>query len=174
MLASVDGILALRLANADILPYDVARYAEDTRTHVQTLLDVAEARRVEVDLSALVAATAALDAAAAGLEAARAERVAAGPLSPAEAIRVNTAMIGLEKAWLDDRGLQDREWSRSLYVSPDPFSGYASWMLPGLRYEIETDDPAEVPEWERRYLDAVERLARGMTEATEVIRGTMP
>ncbi|HSG49904.1 MAG TPA: transferrin receptor-like dimerization domain-containing protein, partial [Longimicrobiales bacterium] len=74
-------------------------------------------------------------------------------------------------AWLDDGGLQDRPWSRSLYVSPDPFSGYASWMLPGIRYEIETDDPAQVPEWEARYVAAVGRLAAGMRAATAAIRG---
>jgi N-acetylated-alpha-linked acidic dipeptidase len=171
MLARVDGILALRLANADILPYDVARYATDTRAHVETLLEVAEARRIEVDLSALVGASRQLDAAAAQLDAARNERVARGPVSGEDARAVNAALIGLEKAWLDDRGLQDRPWSRSLYVSPDPFSGYASWMLPGIRYEIETDDPAEVPEWEARYVDAIGRLAERMREAAEMIRG---
>ncbi|HSM04359.1 MAG TPA: M28 family metallopeptidase, partial [Longimicrobiales bacterium] len=170
MLARVDGLLAMRLANADILPYDVTRYATDTRTHVETLLEVAEARRIDVDLSRLVDATSTLDEAAAALDAARAERVAAGPVPAEAAARINAALIGLEKAWLDERGLQDREWSRSLYVSPDPFSGYASWMLPGIRYEIETDDPAEVPEWEGRYLAAIERLADRMEAATELIR----
>ncbi len=29
--ARVDRVLAMRLANADILPYDVVRYATDTR-----------------------------------------------------------------------------------------------------------------------------------------------
>jgi len=90
---------------------------------------------------------------------------------PAEAAPINAALIGLEKAWLDDRGLQDRPWSRSLYVSPDPFSGYASWMLPGIRYEIETDDPAEVPEWEARYVAAIERLAQRMRAVTTLIEG---
>ncbi len=171
MLARADGLLALRFANADVLPYDVARYATDTRTHVGTLLEVAEARRVDVDLSALVAASRDLDVAAAELEEARAARLARGPV-PAEAAReINAALIGLEKAWLDDRGLQDRPWSRSLYVSPDPFSGYASWMLPGLRFEIETDDPAEVPEWERRYIDAIGRLAERMRATTRLLEG---
>ena len=36
MVARVDGIIALRFANADVLPYDAARYATDTRTHVET------------------------------------------------------------------------------------------------------------------------------------------
>jgi N-acetylated-alpha-linked acidic dipeptidase len=95
--------------------------------------------------------------------------VAAGPVSRADAARINAAFIGLEKAWLDERGLQDRPWSRSLYVSPDPFSGYASWMLPGIRYEIETDDPADVPEWETRYVEAVGRLAERMRALAEDI-----
>ena len=173
MLATADGLLALRLANADLLPYDVSRYAVDTRTHVNTLYEVAEARRVEVNLDRVVAATDDLDRAAAELEAARSARVAEGPVSLDEAASINAAFIALEKAWLDDRGLQDRPWSRSLYVSPDPFSGYASWMLPGLRYEIETDDPDDVPEWETRYLDAITRLARAMDHATARIRETM-
>jgi N-acetylated-alpha-linked acidic dipeptidase len=170
MLARVDGILALRLANADILPYDVARYATDTRTHVETLLEVADARRIEVDLTGLVEASRELDVAAAELETARAERLAQGPVSAESARAINAALIGLEKAWLDDRGLQDRPWSRSLYVSPDPFSGYASWMLPGIRFEIETDDPAEIPEWEARYVAAIGRLADRMRAAAELIR----
>jgi len=171
MVATVDGLLSMRLANADLLPYDVTRYALDTRRHVNTLLEVAEYRRIEVDLTRLVAATTDLERAATALHDARAARVASGPVPSSDAERINAAFIGLEKAWLDDRGLQDRPWSRSLYVSPDPFSGYASWMLPGLRYEIETDDPGDVPEWEGRYLDAVRRLAERMDDLTALIEG---
>jgi len=173
MVATADGLLSLRLANADLLPYDVTRYAIDTRTHVNTLLEVAEYRRIEVDLSRLVAATTELARAATALDAARSARVAMGPVSREEAERINAAFIGLEKAWLDDRGLQDRPWSRSLYVSPDPFSGYASWMLPGLRYEIETDDPGDVPEWEMRYLEAIRRLTERMDGVTALIEGSI-
>ncbi|MDH3270598.1 MAG: M20/M25/M40 family metallo-hydrolase [Gemmatimonadota bacterium] len=169
MLARADGLLAIRLANADLLPYDVVRYATDTRTHVSTLHEVAEERRVDVDLDDLVEATTTLDRAAARLDEARRARVTAGSIRPSVAARVNDGFIALEKAWLDDRGLQDRPWSRSLYVSPDPFSGYASWMLPGIRYEIETDDPAGVPEWERRYLAAIDRLADRMDDITRMI-----
>lgn len=172
MLARANGLLALRFANADVLPYDVTRYATDVRTHVETLLEVAEARRVEVDLTALVEASRLLDDAAAELEDARTRRLAAGPVPADLAARVNADLIGLEKAWLDDRGLQDRPWSRSLYVSPDPFSGYASWMLPGLRFEIETDNPAGVPEWESRYIAAIERLAERMRATAALLGGS--
>ena len=173
MLATADGLLALRLANADLLPYDVVRYAVDTRTHVNTLFEVADYRRIEVNLDRLVASTTDLERAATELERARADRAAAGGITSAAAAAMNAGFIGLEKAWLDNRGLQDRPWSRSLYVSPDPFSGYASWMLPGLRYEIETDDPGDVPDWETRYVDAIDRLTARMDALTALIRAGM-
>jgi hypothetical protein len=46
-------------------------------------------------------------------------------------------------------------------------------MLPGLRYEIETDDPDEVPEWEARYLAAVERLTGAIREAEGALQAGM-
>ncbi len=162
MVARVDGVVALRFANADVLPYDVARYATDTRTHVETLYRVAESRGLTVDFSRLAESTAELDLAAAELVAARERWIASGEVDGERAESVNRALIGLEKAWLNDRGLQGRPWSRSIYVSPDPFSGYASWMLPGLRYEIETDDRADLPGWERVYIGAVRELAERM------------
>lgn len=169
MIAKADGLVALRFANADILPYSVAQYAVDVRTHVETLESVAEARGVEVDLTALRDGTTALEEAALRLEDARDGLVAEGPVPADKARQINGALIGLEKAWLDDRGLQNRPWSRSQYVSPDPFSGYASWMLPGLRYEIETDDPAEVPEWLDRYLGILVDLTGRIDAVTAMI-----
>ncbi len=170
MIARADGILALRFANADVLPYDVVRYATDTRTHVETLYAVAAQRGLTVDLSRLVETTRELDDDAAALVAARERWLRSGAVDAAEAEAVNRALIGLEKAWLNDRGLQGRPWSRSIYVSPDPFSGYASWMLPGLRYEIETDDRADLPGWERVYIGAVRNLAQRM----RAVAGMMP
>ena len=170
MVARADGVLALRFANADLLPYDVVRYATDTRTHVETLYQVARSRGLQVDFSRLVASTEELEEAAAALAAARTRWTDSGEVDAAAAEAVNRALIGLEKAWLNDRGLQGRPWSRSIYVSPDPFSGYASWMLPGLRYEIETDDRADLPGWERVYIGAVGELAERMRETAAMMK----
>lgn len=170
MIARADGILALRFANADVLPYDPVRYATDTRTHVETLHRVAGMRRLQVDLSRLAVATQELEEAAKALVEARDRWTASGNIDPAAAEAVNRVLIGLEKAWLNDRGLQGRPWSRSIYVSPDPFSGYASWMLPGLRYEIETDDRADLPAWKRVYQGALRDLAERMRAAAAMMR----
>lgn len=167
--ARADGVLALRFANADVLPYDVVRYATDVRTHLAGLLEVAEARGLDMAFPALAASVDDLEDAARDLAGARDQWTASDDVSPSAAEQVNRALIGLEKAWLNDRGLQGRPWSRSLYVSPDPFSGYASWMLPGLRYEIETDNRAALPGWERVYVGAVRDLTARMRDAEQLI-----
>lgn len=169
MVARADGVLALRFANADVLPYDVERYAADARTHLAGLLEAADARGLDVAFPRLAAAVDDLEDVAGDLAAARDRWTASDEVSAAAAERVNRGLIGLEKAWLNDRGLQGRPWSRSLYVSPDPFSGYASWMLPGLRYEIETDNRAALPGWERVYVNAVRELAARMRAVERTI-----
>lgn len=177
-LARVDGVLALRFANADILPYDVTRYGTDTEAHAARLEELAADRGLDVRLGGLREAAETLAQAGRAWESARDGLLAKGPPPAPLADALNEDLIALEKALLHDAGLQGRPWSRSLYASPDPFSGYASWMLPGVRYEIETDDAAGVAEWERIYIDALNRLegrVRAMTaRITAPGNGRMP
>ncbi len=170
MVARANGVLALRFANADVLPYDAVRYARDLRAHAGALHRAAEAAGMpSVRFDDLLRAVDDLEGAARDLVEAR-DRFLALDGSQSTAARANAELIGLERAWLNDRGLQGRPWSRSLYVSPDPFSGYASWMLPGLRYEIETQDRADLPGWERVYVSAVRDLAERMRRAEKILR----
>jgi N-acetylated-alpha-linked acidic dipeptidase len=167
-LARVDGVLALRLANAHVIPYDVARYGRDIGTHATALEELAGRRGVAVSLPELHAAVQSL------LQQARAFETARDSWTPAnsdQSREVNRRLIELEKAFIDTDGLQGRPWSRSLYASPDPFSGYAAWMLPGLRYEIETDNAMAVAAWEARYVAAVRDLERRLRELTALLRG---
>lgn len=157
-LARLDGIIALRLANATLLPYDVARYATDLRRHATDLARRGEVASLPIGFDALMTSIDALDAATALFEERREAAVAAG-LSGAEAAALNAQLIALEKAFIHQPGLQDRAWSRSLYASPDPFSGYASWMLPGLRYEIETTNGPGLEQWLAVYVQSVDALA---------------
>ncbi len=168
-LARVDGILALRLANADVLPYDVARYGTDTRVHATRLEERAADRGLIVRFDALKAAADAVAAAGRDWVRARDEWLAAARPASSTLDDVNTALIGLEKALLRADGLQGRPWSKSLYASPDPFSGYDAWILPGLRYEIETDSLAGAIEWEREYVAALRDIERRVHALTALL-----
>ena len=59
-------------------------------------------------------------------------------------------------------GLPGRPWFRNLYAATDPDSGYAAWMLPGLRYSIEQRDPAGLAEAQRLCVAALGSLSRIM------------
>ncbi|GAB5520506.1 MAG: transferrin receptor-like dimerization domain-containing protein [Rhodothermales bacterium] len=160
-LARLDGIIALRLANATLLPYDVVRYATDLRRHVTDLSRRGEIAGLSMGFDTLLSSIDALEAAATTFVARRDAAIAAG-LSEASANQINAQLIALEKAFISEAGLQDRPWSRSLYASPDPFSGYASWMLPGLRYEIETRNGPGLEQWLRVYVQATDDLAENV------------
>ena len=121
-LSKIDGVLALRLANADVLPYDLPRYATDLTTHVESLEERADELDVAVDFSALRAAIDELDAATEAFVDARDDRLADGTLSNNALEAINQDLIALEKAFIYPDGLQTRPRMRSLYVSPDPAS----------------------------------------------------
>ena len=159
-MARVDGILALRLANAEVLPYDVARYAADLERHLTDLERAAADREMEMDLGDLRAAIASLAAAAGRIDAARVAYLAAGDRARLPLAELNAGLIALERAFIHRDGLQDRPWSRSLYASPDPYSGYAAWMLPGLRYEVVNGRAEGVRQWQEIYVGAVGKLTR--------------
>jgi N-acetylated-alpha-linked acidic dipeptidase len=57
-----------------------------------------------------------------------------------------------------------------VYASPDPWSGYAAWMLPGLRYQVEVGTDADVAEWERIYAERLRALTAAIQAATASLR----
>ena len=62
-------------------------------------------------------------------------------------------------------------WYKSLYSSSDPFSGYASWILPGLEYEIALKSSERLEEWEQRYVNAMRSLNDKMLRMNATVTG---
>lgn len=159
MLARLGAVLLARLANAPLLPYDLARPYRDMAKHVFDL-EGGKAGGKTV-LGSLRARALVLAERAAALEPRLAAAVRDGRLDAVGRARVNELLLRSERLWLDPKGLAERPWYRSLYAAPDPFSGYASWMMPGLRLAKETGDVAALQAAMQPYavaLDAHERL----------------
>ncbi|MEZ6195138.1 MAG: transferrin receptor-like dimerization domain-containing protein [Planctomycetota bacterium] len=91
------------------------------------------------------------------LEAKLREREAASTLSGRARDRV---LIALDRVWIDEDGLPGRTWYRNLYAAPDENSGYAAWMLPGLRRAVELGDENAMRAEARRLAAALDRLDR--------------
>jgi len=165
--AAIDGILATRLANADILPYDVIHYAEDLAAHSKDLSERAERRGLAVDLTPFEETVTEFAGAAQRFGEARDRLAANGEIGEDLARAINQRLIGVEKAFIHPEGLQGRPWHRSLYASQDPFSGYAAWLLPGLRYEIEIGSEEGFGKWLAIYLAALQDLTQRIDDLSE-------
>jgi N-acetylated-alpha-linked acidic dipeptidase len=168
--AQVIGILTLRLANAEVIPYDVPRYAQDLRGHFDNA--VKNVKTIAPDFSTFDQVDVAikkLELSSASFETARDAALSDNKLSKGKISKINKGLLALEKSWIDPKGMYYGSWYRSLYVSTDPFSGYASWILPGIQYEVEIKSTDRLEEWDIRYANAILDLSSKVDKLTKTI-----
>ncbi|WP_144607124.1 M28 family metallopeptidase [Algoriphagus algorifonticola] len=158
--AQLFGLVALRMANGEIIPYDVPRYAQDLKGHFAQA--VKNVQGIAPDFKEFDLVNTALNKLESSSSAYQEKLNAAmekGNLSPSKIKNINQQLIGLEKSWIDPQGMYYGDWYKSLYVCNDPFSGYASWILPGIQYEVAIDRTEKLEEWDERYAAAILNLA---------------
>lgn len=158
-LTRIWSMLAMRIANADLLPLDQLRYAG----RISDFLDEVRQRwrlRAPPDVNtALPVATEALkrfDAAAVAERAMASTALELGDRAMLEVL--NQRLMRVEPALLDRDGLRGRPWYRHQVYAP-AFS-YEPEVLPGLSEAVEAGDPAAVAERERRLGAAFDRAAK--------------
>ncbi|WP_114751408.1 M28 family peptidase [Pleomorphovibrio marinus] len=154
------GIMALRLANADIIPYRITRYARDLKTHMENASS--QAKSLNSDFAGFEKSLSAikdLQKDAQDLTDILSDSRESNNLNLSQINRINKSFLQLEKNFLLEDGMPFGSWYRSLYASSDPFSGYASWVLPGIQFEIEQKKVDKFEEWDAIYAQAIERLS---------------
>jgi N-acetylated-alpha-linked acidic dipeptidase len=143
--AELLAVLALRLANAEIVPYDYAAFGEEIARRWRELRERAAGR-------GLVAAGApdplgdALDGLAAAGERLAAARDAylEGPLDPDRSRAANRALRRVERDLTRPTGLVGRPWFRNLVFAADHRNGYATIALPSIAEALEAGDAARL------------------------------
>jgi len=158
MVEQVVGTMSLRLANADILPYDVSRYATDLATHLKTAEKAIKVYQPSYSIEKLLAQVETLKQTAEAYESRIKTLLASDQLDKAKVAAINKELRNLEKAFIDPKGMAYGPWYRSLYASSDPYSGYASWMLPAFQYEASLKSTVNLPDIEARHAKAIETL----------------
>jgi len=158
-MARVWGVMALRLANADVVPLDYRSTAARIREFVKETTESARA----ADRPALRAAADAAEAFAAAADQAgrRVDALlAAGPPAAAAAAVMDALLVRAERAFLDPAGIPGRPWYRHLIYAPKPT--YAAEVLPGVAEALEAGD-------RKRLDDQVSRLAAALTRAAAIL-----
>jgi N-acetylated-alpha-linked acidic dipeptidase len=141
------GLLALRLANADVLPLDYAAYA----ARIREFIDAVD-RRYATELTPARAAAdrlaAAASAAATEMEVVRSNGSAAG---------INRRLMAAERAFLDPEGIPGRPWYRHQIYAPK-FT-YAPELLPAVAEAVQNGNAADVARQAKRLASALDRVA---------------
>jgi N-acetylated-alpha-linked acidic dipeptidase len=131
------GVLALRLAGAEILPFDFAAYGRDIDAFASLLARNRKARR-RVDFGLLEQHIAEFQGAGSALNGAIAQALAKGPLDVRVANRVNHNIMLVESNWANPDGIPGRSWFKhTLYAARYT---YGHLELPGLTEAIEKGD----------------------------------
>lgn len=133
--AKVGAAMLLRLANADILPYDYVEFARTMRTYLPAIDRAFSERGWTGSAASIAAAVDRMERAAAEFATARDAALASSP--SAEVLeRTNTALLGVERALTRPSGLRSRPWYRNLIYVADEDNGYANMALPSVNEAI--------------------------------------
>ena len=159
MVEHMAGLMALRMANAEIIPYNLNRYAQDLKIHFTNAESKINTYDKEFDGFKLTAdAIKSLEKVSNELTLNIKSYLENNDFSKKELKNLNNQLIALEKSFISEKGMYFGSWFKSIYASSDPFSGYAAWILPGLEYEIALNSSERLQEWDSRYASAVNSL----------------
>ena len=164
--ARILGVTALRLADADMLPFHYTDYAEAVAAYVRELQAVqAETPgAAQVKLGNLLDAAGAWGEAAGRLEARADALLQAGDTDSRAAVRaiarMNRALMRQERALTRPEGLPGRPWFRHQVYAPGLVTGYAVQYLPGMRDAVEQGDERTARIYRDLLFDALREAAR--------------
>jgi len=171
MVEHVAGLMALRMANGDIIPYNLNRYATDLKMHFGNAENKIKKYDNEFEgFKMTKEAIKSLKEISEMLTASIESYLKNGDFSKKQLKSLNKQLIALEKSFISEKGMYFGSWYRSLYASSDPFSGYAAWILPGLEYEIALKSSDRLQEWDSRYASAVSSLHLKMKQLIQELQ----
>ena len=167
--------MALRTANAEVLPYDYVEYARTMRRYIAPMDRglAAAGMKDSVSTAPLVEAIDRFERAAQTLERARATALAQ-PTTAARRARyttVNARLRDVERAMTRPSGLASRPWFRNLVYAADVDNGYSNMPFPAVNEAVRArnltqarDELRELAAHFGQATNALEAATRGLCD----------
>lgn len=140
-MARVAGLLALRFANADLLPLDAPAYGREIARYAEELARAPEAATLGPELASLAKAARSWSGESERAGTAMTRALASGKSTAKDLEAWNAWLLHLERSLLGAEGLPGRPWFRHLVYAPRP--SYEAETLPGVREAIEAKKAAD-------------------------------
>ena len=136
LMSQVWGVTSLRLANADLLPFDFATYAGNVREFLDELTKGKDT--AQLDLSSVRKQIDDFQAAGTRLDQKLSSTLSSSKIDPKVASELNRGMMQVERNWLNPDGIPGRPWFKHILYGAR-FT-YAHLELPGLAEAVEKQD----------------------------------
>lgn len=162
-MARVLGTLALRMSNADILPFRFADYAERLRQAVAELGGPVHEARIAVAIEGWLARAKEIATAATQLDSAIDRRLNRGGTGDFRAL--NDRLARLEQKLADDDGAPASRWYRHVFYGWNIYSLYDGQLFPGLMEALRLRDADRVKHESARITRAFDRMHAELTAA---------
>ncbi len=158
-MARVYGLEAIRMASADVLPFNYQDYGKEIEEYLKAAEPKAKKVFGEKSPSFAEATKAAMRLENAGASMLKLQNSAHGDPGGMNLILRNT-----ERAFLID-GLPDRPWFKHAIYAPGEYTGYAAVVIPGVNEAIDKNDLATMQQQLQLLTDAINRAAELLERA---------
>ena len=178
--AQLWGTVAMRLADAAGLPLDYRDYASQVRDFFEQSMKAARRRKLAGGFDDKPMTEAIKNFAEEGerIEKARQDAVSDIERSRSEASdrhrraiarlqRINDALIGAERSFVDERGLRGRSWYTHQIYAPGTYTGYAAQPLPDFQQALDDRNPTNAAEALGRIVEAINRATATLRKGRE-------
>jgi N-acetylated-alpha-linked acidic dipeptidase len=157
-MARVFGLEALRMADADVLPYDYVTYAREISSYIDAAKQKSKDQGLSLDFAAAQAAAVRFSAAAEHVH--RQQTAASGDLA-----KLNLELRQAEADLLSEAGLPNRPWFRHTIYAPGEYTGYAAVVIPGVNEALDSKD-------QQRAAQQLTVLTLALNRAAQTLEGT--
>jgi N-acetylated-alpha-linked acidic dipeptidase len=159
-MARVFGLEALRMAQADVLPYNYEEYGKEIEAYIDSARKRADDKFGEhaLDFGAVTAAGKRFEEA--GVKIASKQRTL--PKDSAKTNQLNQALRAAERGLLVPEGLPHRPWFRHAIYAPGEYTGYAAVVIPGVNEALDKGDAERTKQQLAALTAALERAAKAL------------
>jgi N-acetylated-alpha-linked acidic dipeptidase len=156
--AQLWGTLAMRLAEADALPFDYTDYANQIREFFNEAMKLAKQHSLDSSFDEKLMNNALEDFAK---EAGRAEKIRQNSIAEksntARLKAINDTLMAVEREFIDQRGLRGRNWYKHQIYAPGIYTGYAAQPLTDFRQALDDRNTANTKESLDRIVESIKR-----------------
>ncbi len=173
--AQIFGLLTLRLADADIFPFDYEDYGKAILKYLHDLEEETKKNHLsdKLQFEDTTKAATKFTETARSLGQKLAELNASGIADQGRLATVNHALLEVERNFLLEKGLPGRSWFRHAFYAPGMYTGYDAVIMPGVREAVERKDWATAAAQLSLVQVAIERGTVTLSQALQTLGGAV-